>query len=236
MRMFTRIAVLAAAVGVFSAGAVAQGSTAGTLSIELKGLTKDNASKVETALAQLERDGFRCTTCDHFAKAAGDCPGCKTKLVAEKAGTLLSDVKIDAAKNIAAFGVASAYGVRLSEIAAALKPMGIEIDTSKLAIVSFTRLTVTGIESEDAGKTFEKALKDAKLYDALDADVNPEQRMAIVIVGGTKTAPTFEAITKTVEKAGPFKITEVTWTAACPKCAEKGMKHAGCTSCWQKGT
>jgi len=49
-------------------------------------------------------------------------------------------------------------------------------------------------------------------------------------------APTFEAITKTVEKAGPFKITEVTWTAACPKCAEKGMKHAGCMSCWEKGT
>ncbi len=236
MRTFTRIAVLAAAAGVFSAGAVAQGSTAGTLSIELKGLTKDNAAKVETALAKLERDGFRCTTCDYFAKEAGDCPACKTALVAEKAGTLLKDVKIDAAKNIVTFGVASAYGTRLSEIAAALKPMGVEIDTSKLAIASFTRLTVTGIKSEDAAKTFEKAFKDAKLYDSVKTDVNVEHGMAILIVGGTKTAPTFEAITKTVEKAGPFKITEVTWTAACPKCAEKGMKHAGCMSCWEKGT
>jgi hypothetical protein len=234
--MFTRIAVLATAVGVMSVWAVAQGTAAGALSIELKGLTKDNAAKAETALAKLERDGFRCTTCDYFAKEAGDCPACKTALAAEKAGTLLQGVKIDAAKNIATFGVASAYGVRLSEIAAALKTVGIEIDTSKLAIAPFTRLTVTGIESEDAGKTFEKAFKDAKLYDAVNADVNAEHKMAILIVGGTKTAPTFETITKTVEKAGPFKITEVTWTAACPKCAEKGMKHAGCMSCWQKGT
>jgi len=233
--MFTRIAVLAAAVGVFSAGAVAQGSTAGTLSIELKGLTKDNAAKVETALAKLERDGFRCTICDHFAKDAGDCPGCKTALVAEKAGTLLRDVKIDAAKNTATFGVASTHGVRMSEIAAALKPMGVEIDTSKLAIVPFTRLTVTGIESEDAGKTLEKALKDAKLYDDIKVNIDVERRTAILFVKGGKTTPTFAAITKTVEKAGPFKIAEVTWIAACPKCAEKGMKHACCMSCWEKG-
>jgi len=236
MRMFTRIAVLAAVAGVFSVGALAQGSTAGLLSIEMKGLTKDNAAKVETALAKLGRDGFRCATCDYFAKEAGDCPGCNTALVADKAETLLRDVKIDAAKNIATFGVAGQNGVRLSEIAAALKPMAVEIDPSKLPIASFTRLTVTGIESEDAGKTFEKAFKDAKLYDAFKAGIDVEHHMAILIVGGTKTAPTFEAITKTVEKAGPFKITEVTWTAACPKCAEKGMKHAGCMSCWEKGT
>lgn len=235
MRMLTKMMVLAAAVGVFSAGALGQGTTTGVLSFELKGLTKDNAAKVETALAKLDRDGFRCPTCEHFAKEAGDCPMCETALVAEKAGTLLRDVKVDVEKNIATFGVAGPYAVRLSEIAAALEPMGVEIDTSKLSIVPFTRLTVTGIESKDAAKTLEKALKDAKLYDDIKFDVDVDHHKAFLLVKGGRTTPTLAAITKAVESAGTFKLAEVTWIAACPKCSEKGMRHAACMSCWEKG-
>ncbi len=231
-----RIAVVAVAIGLVSAWAGAQGATTGALTIELKGLTSDNAAKVETALVKLERDGFSCAGCEYFAKAAGACPSCKTALVQEKTGALLRDVKIDPAKSIAVFGVAGPHIVRLSDIEAALKPMAIDVDASRFSIAPFTRITVTGIESEDAGKTIEKALLDAKLYDAVKADVEVESSTAIIIVGGTKTAPTLETFRKTVEKAGPFKITEVSWAAACPKCAEKGMKRAGCMSCWEKGT
>lgn len=232
MRMFMRIAV---AVGAISLWAVAQGPAGGTLAIPLKGITKDNAPKAEAALAKLDRNGFRCTTCEYFAKEAGNCPGCGTALVAEKAGMLLNNVKIDAVKNLAIFGVAGPHGVRLTEIETILTPMGIEVDKAKLTIAPFTRLTLTGIESEDAGKMLEKALKDAKLYDSVKTDVSVEHKMAILIVGGAKTPPTLETITTTIEKAGPFKISEISWTAACPKCAEKGMKHAGCMSCWEKG-
>lgn len=235
MNVLLRTAAVAVAVGVLTVGAIAQGSTAGLLSIELKGLTKDNAAKVETALTKLGRDGFRCVTCDYFAKEAGECPGCKTALVADKADTLLRDVKIDVAKNLAMFGVAGPSGVRLNEIEAALKPEGVSIEPSKLVIVPFTRLTVTGIETEDAAKTFEKSLKEAKLYDEVKTHVDIEHHMAILIVKGGKAAPTLETFTKAVEKAGPFKIADVTWTGACPKCAEKGMKHANCMSCWEKG-
>jgi hypothetical protein len=198
-------------------------------------VTKDNAADVQTALAKLERNGFRCTTCDYFMKDAGDCPTCKTALIAEKAGTLLKDVRIDPEKGIATFGVAGPYGVRFTEIEAALKPIGIDVDKKTFFVAPFSRLTLTGIDTEDAAKTLENALKDAKLFDNLKSDVSVEHKMAIIFVGNAKTPPTLETITTTIEKAGPFKISEISWTAACSKCAGKGMKHAGCMSCWDKG-
>jgi Zn finger protein HypA/HybF involved in hydrogenase expression len=207
----------------------------GMLSFPLKGVTKDNAADAQSALAKLERNGFRCTTCDYFVKEAGECPACKTALVAEKAGLLLKDAKIDAEKGIATFGVAGPYGVRFSEIEAALKPIGIEVDRKTFFVAPFTRLTLTGIDSEDAAKTLENAFKDAKLFDSIKTDVSVEHKMAILIVGNAKIPPTLETIETAVEKAGPFKIAEISWTAACPKCAGKGMKHAGCMSCWEKG-
>ncbi len=231
-----RIAVVAVAVGLVSAWAPAQGTATGTVTIELKGITGDNAAKVETALVKLERDGFCCQGCDYFAKAAGQCPGCKTALVPEKTGALLRDVKIDPAKGTVVFGVAGPHIVRLGDIEAALKPLAIDVDATRFTIGPFTRITVTGVESEDAGPALEKALLDAKLYDTVKANADTESSTAILIVGGTKAAPTLETFRKTVEKAGPFKITQVSWAAACPKCAEKGMKRAGCMSCWEKGT
>ena len=98
-----RMAVVVVAVGLVSAWAVAQGASTGTLWIELKGITPENAAKIETALVKLERDGFRCDGCDYFGKTAGMCPGCKTALVPEKTGALLRDVKIDPAKSAATF-------------------------------------------------------------------------------------------------------------------------------------
>ena len=231
---FTRILMCAAALGAISLWAVAAPPT-GMLSIPLKGVTKDNAVDAQTALAKLERIGFTCEVCDYSAKEAGDCPGCKTALIAEKPGTLVKDVKIDAEKNIAIFAVAGPRGVRLTEIESILTPLGIEVDRKTFAIPSFTRLALTGIDSEDAAKTLDKALKDAKLYDSIKADVSVEHKMAFLFVGNAKTPPTLETISTTVEKAGPFKISEISWTAACPKCAGKGMKHAGCMSCWEKG-
>jgi hypothetical protein len=234
MRMFAKMAALAAAVGILSAWAVAA-DPAG-LTVPLKGLTKDNAAKVETALAKLDRDGFRCATCDYFTTKEGECPGCKTALVAEKAGILLKEVKIDTAKNLAIFGVASASGVRLTEIDAILKPTGVTIDRTQLTIAPFTRLTVTGIKSEEDGAAIEKAFTDAKLFDAVKANFDVDHAMGTLIVGGAKKAPTYDNIIATVEKAGSFKVSEVTWTTACPKCKEKGATHAGCMSCWEKGT
>jgi len=234
MKMFTKVAALAVAVAVLSVWALADGSTSTALSVPLKGLTKDNAAKVETALQKLDRNGFRCATCDYFSTTAGDCPSCGTALVAEKDGILLRDVKVDTGKNCAMFGVAGPSGVRLSEIEAILKPTGVTVDRSSLAIEPFTRLTVTGITSDEDGAALEKAFKDAKLFDAVKTHVDIDHEMAILIVGGAKTVPTYETISKTVEKAGEFEISEVTWTAACPKCAEKGMTHAGCMACWEK--
>jgi hypothetical protein len=234
MRVLAKIIVLAAAVGVIPASALAD-APAGPLSIPLKGLNKDNAAKAEAALVKLERDGFRCTTCDYFTKAAGKCPGCQTELVAEKAAPLLKDVKIDAAKNVATFEIAGSHGVRLAEIEAALTPIAIEVDRKSLEVAPYTRLTLTGIDSEEAGEALEKALAEAKLYDSIKTDVNVEHKMAILIVGNAKKAPTLDAVTKAIAKAGAFKIAGISWTIACDECAKKGMRHAGCNSCWETG-
>jgi hypothetical protein len=231
--MYAKAAALAA-VGVLCVWAVA-GEPAG-LAVPLKGLTKDNAATVETALAKLDRNGFRCATCDYFSAKEGDCPACETALVAEKAGILLRDVKIDAAKNIATFGVASGSGVRLTEIDAILKPTGVTIDRAQLTVVPFTRLTVTGIKSEEDGAAIEKALADAKLFDAVKASFDVDHGMAILFVGSAKKAPTYDTVVDAIGKAGSFKVAEVTWTAACPKCKEKGATRAGCMACWEKGT
>jgi hypothetical protein len=232
--MFTRTAVLVAATGGIALLAFAQGST-GALSMPLKGLTKDNLATVETTLSKLERSGWRCQTCDYFAKAEGECPGCNTALVEEKSlGPLLRDVKVDAAKHLAMFGVSTAQGIRLTELEAGLKGAGVEIDRTKLAIVPFSRLTIDGIDTEEAGKTLEKTLAAAKLYENIKIDVNTEHKQAIVIAGPAKAAPTLGTIEAAIEKAGPFRVTEIAWAAPCAKCAEKGMKHAGCLSCWEK--
>jgi hypothetical protein len=233
MRKFG-ILLCAAAVGAILLPAVA-GPPAGALAIPLKGVSKDNAVEAQTALAKLERNGFRCGTCDYFAKDTGDCPVCKTALVAEKAGVLLKDVKIDPDKGVVTFGVAGPYGVRLSEIDATLRPKGIDVDPKTFTIVPFTRITLTGIDSEDAAKALEKAMQEAKIYDSIKTDVSVEHKMAILLVGNSKTPPTLDVLTTTIEKAGSFKIAEVSWIGPCQKCAGKGMKHAGCMSCREKG-
>jgi hypothetical protein len=234
MKVLAMMFVFAAAVGMIAAPAFAE-TPAGSLSIPLKGLTKDNAAKAEAALVKLDRNGFRCTTCDYFAKAAGECPGCKTALVVDRAGPLLKDVKIDATKNVVMFGIAGSHGARLSEIEAALTPISIEVDRKLLPITPFTKLTITGVDSEEAAQALEKALEDAKHYESIKTDVNLEHKMAILFVGSAKTHPTLDGITKTIEKAGSFKIAGISWTAVCSECAAKGMKHAGCLSCWETG-
>ena len=109
------------------------------------------------------------------------------------------------------------------------------MDRKSLDVVPFTRLTLTGIDSEEAGTALEKALNEAKLYDTIKTDVDVEHKMAILIVGNAKKAPTLDAITKAIGKAGSYKIAGISWTAACNECAKKGMRHAGCNSCWETG-
>lgn len=233
MRMFLKVAAVAVIACIVAAGEEA----ASPLTVPLKGLSKDNATKVETALAKLERNAFRCPTCEYFSAKEGECPGCGAALVADKAGILLREVKIDPEKGVAMFGVAGRAGVRLSEIDAILKPTGVTIDRSQLLIVPFTRITLTGIESKENGEAIEKALRDAKLFDTVKAAFDPDHKMGVLIVGGTKKAPSFEALSAVIGKAGEdFAITEVSWIAACPKCKQKGMNHAGCTSCWEQHT
>jgi hypothetical protein len=232
MRTFTKVAALAVAVAAMTALAVAD--QAGALTAPLKGLTKDNSAKVEAALTKLDRNGFRCPKCDYFSATEGECPGCGATLVADKAGPLLRDVKLDVEKGVASFGVAGPSGVRLSEIEAALKPAGVTLDEGKLAIVPFSRITLTGIESEEDGPAIAKAIEDAKLFDTVKTQVDAEHGMAVLFVGNAKTAPTYAALSEAIGKAGSFTISEVTWTSACAKCAAKGLVHQGCMSCWEK--
>lgn len=232
MRMVPKVAAAAVAVALFSMWAAADGADA--LSLPLKGLTKDNMAQVEAALTKLERNGFRCASCGYFSVEQEDCPSCGTALVAEKAGVLLRDVKVDSGKGAAMFGVASPAGVRLSEIDVALKTSGVSVDRAKLPIAAFTRLRVTGITSDEDAKALDAALKAAKLFDGVKTHIDIESETAAIIVGGAKTPPTYETFSTTIAKAGSFKLEDVEWTAACPKCKEKGAMHANCMSCWEK--
>jgi hypothetical protein len=235
--MLTRCVALTAAVGLLAVWAAAQAPPTGVLAFELKGLTDENAGEIETTLTGLERNAFRCKTCDYFAQEEGDCPGCETALVPDKSvGPLLRDVKVDVAKHVVTFGVAPANIVRLGEIDAALAATGAEIDRTKLAVLPFTRITINEVTAEGAGKVIETALTKSKLFDNAKVEVNTDHKQATVIVGNAKPAPTLEAVTQAIEKAGPFKVAYITWIAPCPRCAEKGMKHAGCASCWEKRT
>jgi hypothetical protein len=212
------------------AGAKKSGAAA-PMSIPLTGVTAANAAQVESALESLKSPVYRCAACNTAQRNKGTCSTCKKELVEDKNATVVREVSIEPTKGTLQFALAPGQELRMSELDRALKAQSVSINSSQLAVPSYTRLYFSApAESKDAQAAIQKALEDSKLFTKVVVKQDEKKNLVAMVEGGQAN---YGQVASAIEKgAKDVKLTDVAWTAPCGHCAKNGNMQANCKGCW----
>jgi len=196
--------------------AAASAAVQQTVSLPVTGLTKEETSKVQTALTALQHKMWCCQDCKHIQDEKGTCTSCKKELVAETL-PVLSKVTADVQQATLTFVLHEGMRIQLSEVQRTLGTGQVKVDPAKLVLAKDSVLYVQGPPSEEAAKKLEQALKASKLFERVEIQHKADSRDYHVQTVAAAKAPTHAEVTKAVEGVGDgFKLTDVGWFAPKP--------------------
>jgi hypothetical protein len=180
------------------------------LSIPVTGLTKENSTKVESALSSLQREFFVCAAgCKGEHAQKGKC--CDTEMKAEKK-PILEEAK--AVVDGGSVGLKTTPGseIALSQVERALKSASVQLDEAKFNLAGKTTLVFSGPASQEEAVALGKALADAGVFQATRAKFDAASKSTRIDVTAGATPATRASVAAALEKAGSkAKLGDVVW-------------------------
>lgn len=176
--------------------------------LPVKGLSSDNATKVQSALTALSTKEYTCPDCGHSQARAGKCAKCDVALVAKEM-PIFKELKASAEKGTIAFQMTPSAQVRLSTIESALRGHSVTVPRDEIQIGTHGGFVYTGaVSSEDATK-LQKAFRDAKFAQA-EAIFEPTDKEIQVWIHDGK--PSWASASDLGSKmAKPLRLNDVLW-------------------------
>lgn len=205
------------------------------VALPLSGLTEANAADVRRALEGLKRPRYRCPACKTKADWQATCEGCGELFEALDRGVpLLESVRLDVATQTACVDLDQASVLRLTALGAALAPTKVGLRRADIEVGAWTRVTVR-IPPGDVAKA-RKALQRPGLFASVGVRVDEGSPSTSFIVQHPPRRPVSLArFARALSEAVPGGVTfeDVSWTAACLTCSERGRRRGSCRACWQ---
>jgi hypothetical protein len=181
------------------------------LELPVTGLTQENAPKLKTALEGLQANVYMCAACKTESDKAGNCPGCKSPLVASKMPVF---GRVSPAADLSKISVQTKEGMqlKLSEIERALTASSAKLDAAKMTIPGTATLIVASATTAEQATAIQKALEESKLFSRVHAKVDEATKKTTVEVVAGPTAPTRAKVDEALAKAAATnKIEDVIW-------------------------
>jgi hypothetical protein len=181
------------------------------VTLPVKGLTKENAPKAQTALAAIMRETYTCSACKVDADNKGVCPGCAAELKMEKRA-VLAESKLDPEKGTLVMTTNPGAVLTLSSVERALKSASAQVDEEKMTVVGHAMLVYGNVASEAEATALQKVLTEAKLFQSVRARFDATSKGTRVEVMAAPTGPTKAILASTLERAGSkAKLNDITW-------------------------
>lgn len=209
------------------------------MSLQLTGVTAENAAKATLALEALTVEAgtaWKCPSCSAMHDAKGECAKCKKELVATpRAAHAIKQANIDPIKGTLALVLAPGESVDLQTLGRTLTTQKITLDEKSVPVAAFSRLAITApADAKDAQATIQKALDDSKLFTRVALRFDEAKKQWFALVEGVNGTPTYGAVGTAVELAGKdYHLNGLAWTGPCEVCTKAGMMQPNCKSCWR---
>jgi hypothetical protein len=188
--------------------AKAQGTS---LSLPVSGLTKENLSKVESAMAALSKEFYSCAACHVEHAKKGKCPGCGAEMTPHKQA-LLQESKAAPDKGMVSMRTSPGCEILLSQLDTAMKPAAVKVDGTKMTLTGKSTLLFANVATQEEAVALGKALTTTGLFQSVLPRFDAATKMARVEVSAGATAPTRAAVDAALEKAGSkLRIADVAW-------------------------
>jgi hypothetical protein len=204
------------------------------ITIPLDGLTEENLDAAKQALTKMMRPRYRCPACKMQADWPATCEGCGERYEKLDRGVpLLSYVELDLATQTACVEIDSQGVLTLTGLGDHLDKAGIGLRRGDLDVVAWTRITLR-LAQEDVPKA-KKALQGPGLFASVGVRVSEGSPSTSFIIQHPPRRPVkLTKVAQALGKAVPEGIVfeDITWTAACLTCEEKGKRRGSCRSCW----
>jgi hypothetical protein len=192
--------------------AACKADSATPLHFSVRGLTTDNANKIDQSLKAMETQIFVCAGCKHEQSTAGKCAPCNLDRVSTKVPLFLEAVSSVDDATIRLTPMA-ARTLRYSELESALTKNSIQIDATQFPIAGTACLVLVGGTLENS-RTIEKGLMDAKLFDTAKVEYDTASGEIRVSVRAGATPPMRAKLISTLDGLGTkAKLTDILWGA-----------------------
>jgi hypothetical protein len=178
------------------------------LRLTVTGLTEDNVTKVKDSLTALSFQSYVCG-CKYEQSTAGKCPKCNTDLSPQKKALFVGAMP-SAEEGTIILTADPGHPVRFTEIENTLRPNSIQIPD--VAIVGQAHLIVRNATEQDL-PVIEKALREAKLFEEVEARFNnPSREIEIFVRCGTMPPPKRSVVDATIRgAAAKAMLSDVIW-------------------------
>jgi len=204
------------------------------ITIPLDGVTQENLADVKRALSAMMRPRYRCPACKMKADWPATCEGCGERYEEmERGAPMLTHVQVDLASQNACVELDHSGVLTLTGLAEAFGKTGVGLRRADLDIVGWTRITVR-IAKEDIPKA-KKALQGPGLFASVGVRVYDNSPSTSFIIQHPPRRPVkLTKVAQVLGKAVPGGIVfeDISWTAACLTCEEKGKRRGSCRTCW----
>lgn len=192
-----------------------KGLQATEFSLQVAGLTPDNATKAKSALTSLSIKEYECPGCGQVSAKAGTCSGCEEELELQNR-PLFTQVTATPEKGALSLVLAPGMTIRLSTIENALKTLSIQLPRDTMQIPGNATLVFVGGASKDGATELQKLFRDAKFTET-ESTFDATTKETLVRAGkgpvGWSNAATLGSKTTT----GPLRLSDVILGQAGPR-------------------
>lgn len=186
------------------------------VSLEVTGLTQENAASVETALRKVQHTHYECAACKVVADEAGSCKGCGGTL-AKTERAALREVLVEPDSSTITVDVAPGQKIQLSEVEKALGASKVLVPRERLELPSHTELLLDGVGSEMSSQALEKGLRESKLFEKVTVSLDAKTKQYVAVVtrndAPVKVAQVSALLTRVLPEA---KLADLRWSGPKP--------------------
>lgn len=205
------------------------------LALPLSGLTEENAKDVERALRKMTRPRYRCPACKMKADWQATCEGCGELFEPMPTGVgIFSDVRLDVAGQEVCLELDRSSVLSMMDLGKALQPTGVDLRRGDIPVVAWTRVTVRMDPRDVAGAT--RALQRPGLFASVGVRRSDDSPSTSFVIQHPPRKPvTLARMAEALGEATPGGLVfeDLSWTAPCLTCEEKGLRRGACRACWQ---